>query len=718
LDGSEHATEAEAKSHLNHNSYQGYSRPSVIISADDTFNGKERTTKIDTINVESSILMHIDTSYEQEITIDGDTLDANITDESSRYWAVDDVVTHMNFTCPKCGRSFLGDWMGCHKHVVTRKHGPRCSYASDNSNSSPNSGMLPSCLSEHSMLPLDEHSGWCELQGRRRYMEDMHSVVFEESYKLFGVFDGHSGAKAARFASKRLHTLFDLYLSTEATSTSPVDPLEDLLTWQEQAERLGRINVELRDPETKLFAVSSGGCDNFTESSVARGSELLVSLGSKKDNPDDVHDNDNEDISRSQGITVAHAIRAMKEAFLHTNSDLASTMSANDLSGSTASLAVQFQDHLLIANVGDSRVVLCCSSTAQLADINTIHSNTTDNSSDKQADRGMKIISHPVQLTVDHTPYDPVERIAVEGRGGFISEDGVFRVNGKLAVSRSLGDYSHSSVLSSEPDVFVLRLSQQPTLASTPPVGDTSMGATMLSEGDVNTCDGVSNSTHSTGSSTGTMDRDSMTIINFCSTYRQAVASNTNMHIPTEGSAYLQPLFLILASGKRESHYFIISIQSQFLMSSIFLFSDGLWDHVTGAEATEIVCEFLLSQIIKGSLSNTDTCTSTMLKYHKFVTSKCFKALKFTGTGNPYSSYFTFLCLSSNSPSAHPGLPHQGISGNREHSSRGTSNGDGRRGRSLLLPSAMHDAARLLAVEAYVRGSTDNVGVCVVDLLP
>ena len=43
---------------------------------------------------------------------------------------------------------------------------------------------------------------------------------------------------------------------------------------------------------------------------------------------------------------------------------------------------------------------------------------------------------------------------------------------------------------------------------------------------------------------------------------------------------------------------------------------------------------------------------------------------------------------------------------------------EGNRGYSLLLDSAMHDAARLLAVEAFVRGSMDNVGVCVVDLLP
>lgn len=67
---------------------------------------------------------------------------------------------------------------------------------------------------------------------------------------------------------------------------------------------------------------------------------------------------------------------------------------------------------------------------------------------------------------------------------------------------------------------------------------------------------------------------------------------------------------------------------------------------------------------------------------------------------------------------AHTGLPHQGVSGIREQIRRGTPNSEGRRVRSLLLPSAMHDAARLLAVEAYVRGSTDNVGVCVVDLIP
>ena len=52
-------------------------------------------------------------------------------------------------------------------------------------------------------------------QGRRRYIEDMHSIVFAEHYQLFAVFDGHFGSAAARFTSKRLHALFEMYLSVQ-----------------------------------------------------------------------------------------------------------------------------------------------------------------------------------------------------------------------------------------------------------------------------------------------------------------------------------------------------------------------------------------------------------------------------------------------------------------------------------------------------------------------
>ena len=81
-----------------------------------------------------------------------------------------------------------------------------------------------------------------------------------------------------------------------------------------------------------------------------------------------------------------------------------------------------------------------------------------------------------------------------------------------------------------------------------------------------------------------------------------------------------------------------------------------------------------------------------------------------------YKFFNNWFSLSISLP-ANTDHQRQTLSGNREQNNRRLPDNEGRRGRSLLLPSAMHDAARLLAVEAYVRGSTDNVGVCVVDLL-
>jgi predicted RNA-binding Zn-ribbon protein involved in translation (DUF1610 family) len=36
-----------------------------------------------------------------------------------------DVTTGMNFTCPKCGRTFRGSWAACQQHTTSRKHAAR-----------------------------------------------------------------------------------------------------------------------------------------------------------------------------------------------------------------------------------------------------------------------------------------------------------------------------------------------------------------------------------------------------------------------------------------------------------------------------------------------------------------------------------------------------------------------------------------------------------------
>ncbi|KAF7836701.1 putative protein phosphatase 2C 39 [Senna tora] len=91
--------------------------------------------------------------------------------------------------------------------------------------------------------------------------------------------------------------------------------------------------------------------------------------------------------------------------------------------GSTAVTAILIDCHkLVIANVGDSRAVICKNGVAK-------------------------------QLSVDHEP--TTEKEEIENRGGFVSNfpGDVPRVDGQLAVSRAFGDKSLKKHLSSEPFV-------------------------------------------------------------------------------------------------------------------------------------------------------------------------------------------------------------------------------------------------------------------------
>ncbi|XP_021287829.1 probable protein phosphatase 2C 39 [Herrania umbratica] len=93
--------------------------------------------------------------------------------------------------------------------------------------------------------------------------------------------------------------------------------------------------------------------------------------------------------------------------------------------GSTAVTAILINcKKLVIANVGDSRAVICKNGEAR-------------------------------QLSIDHEP--TTEKESIENRGGFVSNfpGDVPRVDGQLAVSRAFGDKSLKEHLSSEPDVTV-----------------------------------------------------------------------------------------------------------------------------------------------------------------------------------------------------------------------------------------------------------------------
>ncbi|KAG4132702.1 hypothetical protein ERO13_D08G049800v2 [Gossypium hirsutum] len=103
---------------------------------------------------------------------------------------------------------------------------------------------------------------------------------------------------------------------------------------------------------------------------------------------------------------------------------LADDCTVNSSSGTTALVAMIFGRHLMVANAGDCRAVLCRKGEA-------------------------------VDMSEDHRPIYPSERRRVEDLGGFI-DDGY--LNGVLSVSRALGDWDmkfpkgSSSPLIAEPE--------------------------------------------------------------------------------------------------------------------------------------------------------------------------------------------------------------------------------------------------------------------------
>lgn len=96
--------------------------------------------------------------------------------------------------------------------------------------------------------------------------------------------------------------------------------------------------------------------------------------------------------------------------------------SVDDGSTVVSAFVNKAKNQLITAHVGDSRAVM-----------------VTDDSS--------------FDLTIDHKPSNPSEKERVELQGGEIIQYGVLRVQGILAVTRSLGDFSLRPYVSNVPTV-------------------------------------------------------------------------------------------------------------------------------------------------------------------------------------------------------------------------------------------------------------------------
>ncbi|KAK6157926.1 hypothetical protein DH2020_006060 [Rehmannia glutinosa] len=114
---------------------------------------------------------------------------------------------------------------------------------------------------------------------------------------------------------------------------------------------------------------------------------------------------------------------AIADAYSHTDSEfLKSENNQNRDAGSTASTAILVGNRLLVANVGDSRAVIC---------------------------RG----GNAIAVSRDHKPDQTDERQRIEDAGGFVMWAGTWRVGGVLAVSRAFGDRLLKQYVVADPEI-------------------------------------------------------------------------------------------------------------------------------------------------------------------------------------------------------------------------------------------------------------------------
>ncbi|XP_044486005.1 probable protein phosphatase 2C 51 isoform X2 [Mangifera indica] len=280
------------------------------------------------------------------------------------------------------------------------------------------------------------------LMGRRKSQEDRTLCALdlhipfpgrgglkEVTVGIVAVFDGHNGAEASEMASKLLLEYFALhtYFLLDATysvvlkkSTGRLpnkgepDIVSQVLNWDEE---LGQHELNF-----ERFKVS-----------------LPVNLD------DSFH------------------LEILKEALLRAIHDIDATFSKeasrkNLVSGSTAAVVLIAEGQILVANVGDSKALLCSekfqSPGEAKATLLRLYKEQRRNGVSRS--RGHNNFKFPTtdglalftvkELTRDHHPDRDDEKFRVEAAGGYVLEwDGVPRVNGQLAVSRAIGDLSYKS---------------------------------------------------------------------------------------------------------------------------------------------------------------------------------------------------------------------------------------------------------------------------------
>ncbi|KAF8322121.1 protein serine/threonine phosphatase 2C [Clavulina sp. PMI_390] len=266
-------------------------------------------------------------------------------------------------------------------------------------------------LNQHPATPFGYSIGVAEDTGSRRTMEDAHSFVADfagvRGQGYFAVFDGHAGKHAAEWCGEHFHEeLIQSLASSKSRTTSVPDVLNR--TFHAVDARLSKL---AEDGQTH------SGCTAVT---------AFLRLEDDEGNqpPEYV-----ETALDTSSTATSHTVTAADVP----SSSASVTTSSTSTKHGVAAFKGATRRVLYTANAGDARAVL---------------------------GRG----GRAVRLTYDHKGSDAQEAKRIKEAGGFVMNN---RVNGVLAVTRSLGDsamkefvvgspYTTETLLGDEDDVLII----------------------------------------------------------------------------------------------------------------------------------------------------------------------------------------------------------------------------------------------------------------------
>ncbi|XP_044268067.1 protein phosphatase 1L [Tribolium madens] len=281
------------------------------------------------------------------------------------------------------------------------------------------------------------------VQGRRPKMEDRFVIndnINNTGVALFAVFDGHGGEFAANYAKEKL--IQSLY--------SRVVEIKDMIAGKTVKTCDEEDQPEKKDPEKpstpslaerrKSFRKTS----STTDECIKGAKEITdTELLSKLDNIARPITREVRPSSRPQSFkkvpstsyfdkagTVNYGKLLTDEVLAADQRLLETAKKSMDVAGTTALIAILEGAKLIVANVGDSRGVMC------------------DNK------------GNVIPLSFDHKPQQMRERKRIKEAGGFVTFNGVWRVAGILATSRALGDYplKDKKLVIADPDILTFDL--------------------------------------------------------------------------------------------------------------------------------------------------------------------------------------------------------------------------------------------------------------------